>query len=336
MLDAAQEAIQRIAPVLGIDPAEPFRIVSYNGYSEMAAALPLSFRVLRGRIHTQGMAFGDERVVLVQGSDPTVRGIVAHEVTHLATAEATGRAHDRMPTWLKEGLAEYGNLAPTSEYDRALARGMLDGEIKPLRDLNTFRGASQDVILAYGQSQSVVKYMIAQYGEAKIAELMLAMRGTFNIDQALERVYGLDQYGLDTEWRKAMGLAPLPPPEEVKPRLQERQTPTPTPLPSPTPTPTEPAPAATPAVTPATPTATALPTPTTVPPAPTTVPPTPASAPAQAASEEGGQPGKPSPGCAPPTAGGGAPGDLALWAVLVGPLAMLAFRGFRSPPRRQR
>ena len=86
----------------------------------MLQALPRSFQVLQGHVQTEGMAFGDERVIIIRGFDPDVRGITSHEITHLAVAEVTGRAHTRLPSWLDEGLAEYGNINPSGEYEAAL------------------------------------------------------------------------------------------------------------------------------------------------------------------------------------------------------------------------
>ena len=326
--DAAHEGLWQIAPVLGIEPTEPISIVAYDSYFEMSAALPFNSQIQQGRVHAEGMAFGNERVVLVQSFDPSIKGIVSHEVTHLATAEAARRAYPRIPAWLKEGLAEYGNLAPTSEYDDALARGILDRRIRPLSDLITLQGAPQDIMIGYGQSRSVVSYMVAEYGEAKIAELMQAIQGTFDIDQALLRVYGLDLYGLDNQWRTATGVEPLPLPDE--PELAFPERPTATPHPSPTPTPT-----ATPTPTPTPPPPTATPAPTLV--LPTATPrPTPTPEPTEAAPENAGQTGNPSPGCNAAPSTGAAAGDLALLTILAAPFGMLAFRGLRSPSRRKR
>ena len=66
------------------------------------------------------MAFSDERVLLVPAFDPTVKGTTSHEFTLLLVAEAAGRAASQVPAWLNEGLAEFGNIDPTDDYDAAL------------------------------------------------------------------------------------------------------------------------------------------------------------------------------------------------------------------------
>ena len=249
ILDAAKAALDRMGPVLGIKPTEPLRIVSYNDYRHMSEALPFRAQVVRDKLITQGMAFSDQRVLLVLGFDRSVRGTTSHEFTHLLVHEATGRAHPQVPAWLDEGLAEYGNIEPTEEYDTALRFAILNRRLKPLWYLGSFGGDQDDIIIAYGQARSVIHYIIDKYGQAKMAQLMRALQDTMNIDKALQQVYAFDQYGLDSEWRTTIGLEPVPPPNILERQLRSGQEATATP---------EPAPTATPAATP-----TSTPTPTT-------------------------------------------------------------------------
>ena len=92
VLDAAVETVENMAPVLGIDPNVPIRVVSYNNYRDMSGALPFRSQAVREDLITQGMAWPDERVVLVLGDDTTITGITSHELTHILVAEAAGRA----------------------------------------------------------------------------------------------------------------------------------------------------------------------------------------------------------------------------------------------------
>ena len=221
VLEAAQEAMERMLPVLGITPEEPLRIVSYNNYRHMASALPFRSQAVREGLQTQGMAFSAERVLLVHGFDPTVTGTTSHEFVHLLVAEAAGGSSTMVPAWLNEGLAEYGNIDPTDDYDAALRYGVFTRRLKPLWYQSAFGGEPEDILIAYGQGRSVVRYMLREYGTEKMAELFKSLRDTQNIDLSLKAVYGIDQYGLDTAWRLALGLEPLPSPEELEARLNE-------------------------------------------------------------------------------------------------------------------
>ena len=216
VLDAAVQTVENMAPILGIDPNLPIRVVTYNNYRDLSGALPFRSAAVREDLITQGMAWADERVVLVLGDETTVTGITSHELTHILVAEAAGRGYPRLPTWLNEGLAEFGNLDQGESYTQALLHGIYTRRVKPLWYLSDFGGEPEDIVIAYGHSRSVVRYLIARYGPEKIAELMSTLRVTLDVDQALQQVYGFDQHGLDTEWRLQIGLDPLPAPGELE------------------------------------------------------------------------------------------------------------------------
>ena len=221
VLEAAKQNLEKMLPVLGIAPTEPLRIVSYNNYRHMAAALPFRSQAVSEGLRTQGMAFTDERVLLVHGFDETVAGTVSHEFTHLLVGEAAGPALRQVPAWLNEGLAEYGNIDPTDDYDAALRYGIFTRRIKPLWYLNSFGGTPEDIIIAYGQGRSVVQFMIDSWGHERMATLFPVLQRTLDIDQALLEVYGMDQYGLDSKWREEFGLGKLPSPEALENQLKE-------------------------------------------------------------------------------------------------------------------
>ena len=69
--------------------------------------------------------------------------------------------------------------------------------------------------------ESVVTFMVKEYGPEKMADLMQALTRTLDIDAALMQVYGLDQHGIDSAWRQEIGLELLPKPEGP---VQSRRT----------------------------------------------------------------------------------------------------------------
>lgn len=209
IMDASLEAVTTMSRVLGVEEVEPINIMAYNNYRHMQAAMPPRPQTVREGLITQGQAFTDIRVLLVLGTDPTIEGIASHEVTHVLIDDAAGRAYTILPTWLNEGLAEFGNVSPSESYDNALLYGIYTRRVKPLAQLTRFIGEPDDIVIAYGQSRSVVSYLINTYGEARMAELMSQLDHTFSLEQAMIQVYGFDQDGLDAEWRSRMGLRPF-------------------------------------------------------------------------------------------------------------------------------
>ena len=216
ILEAARETMDNMVKVLGIAPTDPLRIVSYNNYRHMVLALPFRSQAVSEGLQAQGMAFSDERVLLIHGFDPTVTGTVSHEFVHLLVAEAAGGSSALVPSWLNEGLAEYGNIDPTDEYDAALRYGIYTRRIRPLWYQGTFSGEPEDILIAYGQGKSVVDFMVRRWGEDKIKDIFEALRRTRDIDAALLQVYGENQHGMDSAWRLSLGLDPLPSPEELQ------------------------------------------------------------------------------------------------------------------------
>ena len=308
MLEIAGETLDKMRPVLGIDPKDPLHIVTYDNYRDMRVALPFRSRATSEQLITQGMAFKEERVLLVLGQGSSFEGTTSHEFTHLLVADAAGRAVGRVPAWLNEGLAEYGNVENSDDYDWYLQRAIEEDTLRPLWHLGTFSGTPSEIILSYGQGKSVVEYLIATYDEAQMVELIQGIKRTFDIDKALEAAYGVDQYGLDSEWRLSLGVEPLPRPEARQPRVRATATPTATPQATPTDAPT------------------ATPVPTVEPKL------SPDSTPNSTRDANGESPAA-APGCRAATQRAGMVADLAMLSLLGGPMGILGLGVWRRRRR---
>ena len=222
ILEASNKTIEHMKDVLGIEDVDPINVVAYNNSRHMSSALPPKPAAIAEDLITEGQAWPDKRVVLVMAFPADVEGIGSHEITHVLVGDAAGIAYPMVPTWLNEGLAEYGNQTPSRSYEQALRYGIFTRKLKPLWFLNTFSGEPNDVIIAYGQASAVIEFMIGQFGTGKIAELMMELQNTLDIDDALKNVYGFDSHGLDSKWRESLGLKPFPSPTELGRQMQEQ------------------------------------------------------------------------------------------------------------------
>ena len=219
VLETAQKTMEDMGRVLGIRPEKHINIVGYSNYRDMSRGLPFRSQAVREELQTQGQAYVEERVLMMLLSETNVTGVASHEFTHILVAEAAAQGYSRVPAWLNEGLAEYGNVDQTPYYDYALNYAVYTRRLKPLWYQDTFVGDPDDIVMAYGQGRSVVRYLIGAYGEDKMTELMKAFQTSLSADEALKRVYGFDTYGLDSEWRLVIGLEPLSPPGEPESQL---------------------------------------------------------------------------------------------------------------------
>jgi hypothetical protein len=347
VLETALASMRITGPVLGINPDLPLHIVTYHNYQDMFGALPFRSQATSQQLITQGMAFDEERVLMVHSGDRSVTGTTAHEFVHLLVGDALGRAYSRAPAWLNEGLAEYGSRHGGDRpiVNRAIDRAMASGNLRPLWHLGSYSGTPDYIIYAYAHGESVVTFMVQEYGEEKMAELMKALTGTFDIDKALTLVYGFDQHGLDSAWREAIGEDPLPRPEEPSknPLLQNIPDFTIAPILSPTFAPTETAPIAAvvpqPAPTQQAPDSTRYPAPTaTTPPVEASVIEAPTAEPVRAepeidSSDGGGTVAAPG-GCSPPAVQSGMVGELSLLLLLSSPFGLMMMRRSRTWERR--
>ena len=342
VLETAQVTLERMGPVLGIQPEVPLHIVTYHNYRDMIGALPFRSQATREQNWTPGMAFDEERVLMVHSGDRSVTSTTAHEFVHLLVGDATGRAYSRVPGWLNEGLAEYGDLQGDKDMllNPKVERLLRLNKLRPLWHQGTFSGTPEEIVLAYGHGESVVTFLILNYGEAKMAELMQAITRTLDIDKALKQVYGIDQYELDSAWRQPLGLEPLPRPQETtptpRPKLAPRTTPEPNiSIPTFEPPPRSHTPTAQPQATVAAEPTAPKPSPTAASMASAAEPSAPDNNPSGAApapntsgeGEEGNAPG----GWGPPALLIGIVGVIALLALLFSLLAVLAVRrGYRK------
>ena len=64
-----------------------------------------------------------------------------------------------------------------------------------------FSAYADEARLAYAQSYSLVEFLISNYGQAKMLELLNTFRQGSSYDGALQKVYGFDMDGLDTLWQ---------------------------------------------------------------------------------------------------------------------------------------
>lgn len=264
VLEAITDTIAFMGPLLGADTEAPIRVTMYNNVKEMLEALPPGSSTIRRELITEGQAFTDIGTLLVLGGGRGATGTASHELTHILNHRAGDSIIRRIPSWLDEGLAEYGNVAPGFSYDIALEFALGTDRLLPITSMPVLPGDPEDVIIFYGQARSIVEFMIAAYGRAAMRELLAVFREGVNMDDAIEQVYGVSRIELENQWREIIGAPMYVPPERdsarptpvprraiqlysLTPQAGSEQvgtidsTPTPTPEPStPTPIPTQP------------------------------------------------------------------------------------------------
>ena len=134
---------------------------------------------------------------------------------HILTNRAGAGRLGPIPSWLNEGLAEFGNPEPGFSYDIALDFAIETDQLLLVVYMQTLPGDSEKAIIFYGQARSIVTYMIFRYGAGSMRQLMAELKVGTRMDAALEKIYGVDREGMDNEWREVIGAPQYVPPETI-------------------------------------------------------------------------------------------------------------------------
>lgn len=205
VLDAVIKTLDLMGPLLGADVSVPMRVTIYNNNREMLSSMPPRSATTGRELITEGRAFGDYNVVLVLGSGRLALGTAGHEIIHILVDRAGAGRVGFVPSWLNEGLAEFGNPEPSFSYDVALEFAIETNQLLPVIHMQAMPGDPEKAIIFYGQSRSIVSYMVYVYGPDRMRQLMVTLKSGKRIDTAVEEVYGITLEELDTLWREAVG-----------------------------------------------------------------------------------------------------------------------------------
>jgi hypothetical protein len=204
LLTAARESLDRNSALLRTTVDFPVKVFFYPSAREMAPAI-LSDNA-EGVI-TRGEVVYSNTAMVAADAEPL--DIARHEITHIVVRQAVPPPFD-VPAWLNEGLAVYSQSQPLSNQRSAIERAIERNDIISVRAMSSASSRSQSdkVSLFYGESWSLVTYLIETYGDQKFADLFRAFAGGSTTSEALQAVYGVNEDGLENEWRAAMGLPP--------------------------------------------------------------------------------------------------------------------------------
>ena len=203
--DAAAQALVRLSQDVGVTTDSPVDIYIYATQSDLLSA------VLYDPSWAGGQAFPDNNSVIIAVPTDQLdygKSTAAHELTHVLVGHLTFSCLGFIPTWLNEGLAVFGE-GGRSDFQAALDQAVSDNTLTSLRSLSGNFPDSSLSTLAYGESYSVVDFLIKTYSRDKMTALLLDLRDGQTIDQALQAVYGFNTDGLENVWRKSIGATPL-------------------------------------------------------------------------------------------------------------------------------
>ena len=202
VLHAAVAGLERAKTLLKLPLVQAVDIYVYASGMEMQSTLRLGgLRWIAGHADPD---LGVAVVSLPPGPDQaseTARQI-PHEVMHLLLYQLTGASYYSLPIWLKEGLASANETRPNPDYYVILSSAVEKDTLIPMASLCQTFPQDTTVYQAYAQSDSFVRFLHQQYGQAGIQDLVNSYAAGQGCENGSQAVTGLSLSGLDQEWRE--------------------------------------------------------------------------------------------------------------------------------------
>ena len=206
LLSVGQDTLTRLGSLLGTEVDFPVKVFVYDSAEDMQPVLLAGQLSPEHGVITLGEVVVSDTAVVAH--DAYAPDILRHELSHIVMRNAVKGPFSNLPAWLEEGVAVYSQSQPLADMKSALEAAIKSNRPFTIRSLSSASVGESggSVGLFYGQSYSVVRFLIDDYGEEKFRELLAAFREGNRTDDALMQVYGFDQDGLENAWRRSVGL----------------------------------------------------------------------------------------------------------------------------------
>ncbi len=219
---AAANGLQFNETQSGLKADSPIDLYIYGNTEDMKDA------ILYEASWTGGQAFPDQNIVIIGISPAEVdwgKTTIVHELTHVLVGHLTFSCLGDVPTWLNEGLAMYSEGPLDAQFKEPLDIAMEENNLLGINLLGAgFSELSDKANLSYGESYSIVNFLIERFGQQKMIDLLQTFKLGATPDEALMQTYGFDVNGLEDAWRQAIQA----PPRAVSPQGQATLQPIPT------------------------------------------------------------------------------------------------------------
>jgi len=132
----------------------------------------------------------------------TLKSTLKHEVCHLILHRYIDG--ERLPRWLDEGVCQWasGGIGELEAEGAGgyLAGAVVSGELFSLGEIGRFPDEEKSLALAYEQSRSIVEYIVREYGEDSLLQILEGLRGGESLDGAIRRSISMSIYELEDRW----------------------------------------------------------------------------------------------------------------------------------------
>ena len=202
--DVARRGLKKVTDLLLTKSTKPINVYIYASSSDQSAALELG-----GQTSAGGQASPDLRVAMVTILPGPEQGIemeqkIPHELGHILTYDLMGGRYDRLPVWLREGIATQVELSSNPDFPRALTQASDQDALMPISGLcGTFPPESGRSFLAYAEASSFTRYIVDKFGQPGLLALTSAYGDGLNCEQGMQTALGQPLSKVEEQWRSS-------------------------------------------------------------------------------------------------------------------------------------
>lgn len=156
-------------------------------------------------------------LVPYEGSERDFSYVVTHEFTHVLQFNLLLNGFWKsmrilklvlQPLWIMEGIAEYaaadGDPVTREMYIRD---AVLNNKLIHISHLFNFAHLKpHNVVPAYKQSESAIRFIAEEYGEEKVMEILNQFKSKLDTYAVFNSVLGLDVFTLDKKWKEYLDI----------------------------------------------------------------------------------------------------------------------------------
>ena len=202
LMDICEKGLAKLVRDIGVYPESPVKIYIYASSSDLQGAMIFPMEWTGGVAFTE---FGIIAIGISPGKLDWGERALLHELTHLVVHQATFSPYGTLPVWLDEGLAVYNEGEASDYLQSCLEKAISEDKLISVRSLcSPFSADPEKAYISYAESYSLVKYLLDNYGQDKMLNLLTLFKQGSTYDEALTQVYGFDIEGLDARWRETL------------------------------------------------------------------------------------------------------------------------------------
>lgn len=209
LMDASQRGLLRLRSDIGTFPEKLIKIFIYASANDLRGAMIFS------QEWTGGAAFTEFDTIVIGISPGNIdwgKEALVHELTHMVVHQAVFSPYGQLPTWLDEGLAMYNEGELSFSFQSRLDEAAKADRLISVRSLcSSFSADPEEAYLSYAESYSLVEYLLNNYGQDKMLNLLTLFKEGSTYDEALSQVYAFDVFGLDTRWQETLVVPEVQP-----------------------------------------------------------------------------------------------------------------------------